>query len=67
MSRRACGRRWRKLEAIRLLGWIYRGQYQEERRKSQRIPEPGQFIVRSHETVINNCHESSGCADDSTA
>ena len=37
------------LEAICLLGWIYRGQYQEERRKSQRIPEPGQFILSSHD------------------
>ena len=40
--------RERKLETICLLGWIYRGQYQEERRKSQRIAEPGQFILYYH-------------------
>src|SRR6266567_1155833 len=38
----------RRLEAICLLGWICRGQQEEERRKSQRIAEPGQFIPDYH-------------------
>jgi hypothetical protein len=49
-------------EAICLLDWRYRGRYtKEEPRKSQHIPEPGQFILHDHcfldpSLVINNCH-----------
>jgi hypothetical protein len=48
------------LVATCLLGWVYVRQYQEEHRKSQRIPEPGQFILHDFASwipspVINNC------------
>jgi hypothetical protein len=45
---RGLQRRGRRLEAICLLGWTDRGQDQQERRKSQRIPKLGQAFVSSH-------------------